>query len=90
MDDLVAETTTAHDYGPGRGSAEPVFLACPAAVAEDDGWLLSCAHDATRDTSELVILDGRDLSEPPVARVPPPQRGAVRVPWRLRARHRRR
>jgi 8'-apo-carotenoid 13,14-cleaving dioxygenase len=72
--DLVAGTTAAHDHGPGRGSAEPVFVARPGAAAEDDGWLLSYVHDSTRGASELVVLDARDLSEPPVARVPLPQR----------------
>jgi 8'-apo-carotenoid 13,14-cleaving dioxygenase len=72
--DLVAGTTTAHDHGPGRGSAEPVFVPRPGASAEDDGWLLSYVHDATRDASELVVLDARELARPPVARVPLPQR----------------
>jgi carotenoid cleavage dioxygenase len=51
-----------------------VFVPRPDAVAEDDGWLLSYVHDATRDASELVVLDARDLSEPPLARVALPQR----------------
>jgi carotenoid cleavage dioxygenase len=43
-------------------------------VSEDDGWLMSYVYDATTDSSEFVILDARDLSVPPVARVILPQR----------------
>ncbi len=63
-----------HDHGPGRGGAEPVFVARPDATAEDDGWLLVAVHDATTDSSELVILDAADMSSPPRARIVLPQR----------------
>ena len=63
-----------HDHGPGRGSAEAVFVPDPEGSAEDDGWLMSYVYDETIDGSELVILDARDLSRPAVARVPLPQR----------------
>ncbi|WP_419841169.1 carotenoid oxygenase family protein [Candidatus Poriferisodalis sp.] len=67
-------TATSHDHGPGRGSGEAVFVADPAGSAEDDGWLMSFVYDETTDGSELVILDARDLSRAPVARVLLPQR----------------
>jgi carotenoid cleavage dioxygenase len=35
---------------------------------------MSYVYDATTDSSEFVILDARDLSVPPVARVILPQR----------------
>ena len=63
-----------HDHGPGRGSGEAVFVPDPDGTAEDDGWLISFIYDENTDGSELVILDARDLSRPPVARVPLPQR----------------
>jgi 8'-apo-carotenoid 13,14-cleaving dioxygenase len=72
--DLLAGTTTVHDHGPGRGTAEPTFVPRAGGVTEDDGWLLSFVHDAGPDASELVVLDARDLTEPPVARVALPQR----------------
>lgn len=31
-------------------------------AAEDDGWVLSYVYDGTRDTSELVIFDARDVT----------------------------
>ncbi|WP_419908490.1 carotenoid oxygenase family protein [Candidatus Poriferisodalis sp.] len=63
-----------HDHGPGRGSGEAVFVPDPDGGAEDDGWLMSYIYDENTDNSELVILDARDLSRSPVARVPLPQR----------------
>jgi beta,beta-carotene 9',10'-dioxygenase len=49
---------------------EPVFVARPDATAEDDGVLLTVVLDANADTSYLLILDARDLSEIARARVP--------------------
>jgi 8'-apo-carotenoid 13,14-cleaving dioxygenase len=64
----------AHDHGPGRGGAEPVFVPRAGSVAEDDGWLLVTVYDATADTSELVVLDAADLTAAPVGRVHLPRR----------------
>lgn len=46
---------------------EPVFVPRSAnpyqlTWAEDDGWVLTMVFDSTRDRSDLVILDARDLS----------------------------
>ncbi|MEB3335880.1 MAG: carotenoid oxygenase family protein [Leptolyngbyaceae bacterium] len=48
---------------------EPVFVPRPNSVAEDDGWVISLIYDAARDRSDVVILDGRDLHQPPLARL---------------------
>jgi all-trans-8'-apo-beta-carotenal 15,15'-oxygenase len=37
--------------------------------AEDDGWLLAVVFDAAHERSDIVILDARDLSQGPVARL---------------------
>lgn len=50
---------------------EPVFVARPAASAEDDGVLLTVVLDASQDTSYLLLLDAHDLSE--IARAIVPQ-----------------
>jgi all-trans-8'-apo-beta-carotenal 15,15'-oxygenase len=64
-----------------RGFAgEPVFVprglsvspdtATPdTATAEDDGWLLMLMYDAAKHRSSLVILDARDITKGPVARL---------------------
>ncbi|MBA3982508.1 MAG: carotenoid oxygenase family protein [Acidimicrobiia bacterium] len=72
--DLGAGTVSMHDYGPGRTTGEVVFIPASADAAEDDGWLMSLVHDATTDSSELVILHSQDFTGAPVARVALPQR----------------
>jgi len=72
--DVDTGTTQAHDYGRGRGGAEPVFVPKADSTAEDAGWILSVVYDATTDTSELCILDAEDIAGPEVARIHLPQR----------------
>ena len=66
--------TTAYDYGVGRVTQEPAFVARAGATAEDDGWILSIVHDANTDRSELVVLDAADFTAAPIARVHLPRR----------------
>jgi carotenoid cleavage dioxygenase len=42
--------------------------------AEGEGWILTYAYDATRDGSDLVVLDATDVAAGPVATVELPQR----------------
>jgi carotenoid cleavage dioxygenase-like enzyme len=49
---------------------EPVFVARPGAVDEDDGVVLSVVLDADAGASYLLVLDARDLSECARAQVP--------------------
>jgi carotenoid cleavage dioxygenase len=72
--DVVTGVTTEHDFGPGRGSSEASFVPRANGESEDDGWLLSYAYDAASNSSELAILDARDLARPAVARILLPQR----------------
>jgi hypothetical protein len=54
---------------------EPVFVrGRPTVNGEDEGWVLSVVHDATRDASDLVILDATAFGGPPVATVHLPAR----------------
>jgi len=72
--DLETGTVTRHDLGPGRHTAEAYFVPREHGTAEDDGYLLSYVFDAGRDASELLVLDARDLSAGPLARVMLPGR----------------
>jgi 8'-apo-carotenoid 13,14-cleaving dioxygenase len=72
--DVETGSTEAHEYGVGRGGAEPVFVPKADGVAEDAGWILSVVYDATTDQSELCILDAEDITGPEVARIQLPQR----------------
>jgi carotenoid cleavage dioxygenase-like enzyme len=66
-----------HDHGKLRIGGEGVFVPRPNATAEDDGWLVTYAHDEGNGTSELIVIEAQDFSAPPVARVRIP----ARVPY---------
>lgn len=72
--DLAVGTRTAWYAGPHALVGEAVFAPDPSGSAEDDGWLLSCVYDLAEDTTDLVILDARDVAAGPVARVHAPRR----------------
>ncbi|MBW4618229.1 MAG: carotenoid oxygenase family protein [Cyanosarcina radialis HA8281-LM2] len=43
-------------------NGEPIFVPRPNATQEDDGWVFNLVYDGVNNRSDLVILDGRDLS----------------------------
>lgn len=47
----------------GHSPSEPIFVANPNGIGEDDGVLLSVVLDGKRGTSYLLCLDSRDLNE---------------------------
>ncbi|MEO8859139.1 MAG: carotenoid oxygenase family protein [Burkholderiaceae bacterium] len=58
----------------GDQNSEPIFVPRPAASDEDDGWLLFCLYRRATDTSDLVILDGRNIDRGAIATVSLPRR----------------
>ncbi|MFM0592739.1 carotenoid oxygenase family protein [Paraburkholderia dilworthii] len=58
----------------GDQNSEPVFVPRPGATNEDDGWLLVCVYRQASDTSDVVILDGRQIDGDPIATVRLPRR----------------
>ena len=84
LDDLRFGTVYKHDLqtgdvrtwepGEGRMPMEAVFVPVSDDADEDDGWLMSYVYDATRDTTDVVILHAQDLAAGPVATVHLPQR----------------
>lgn len=48
---------------------ESVFVADPAGTEEDDGWLLNAVFDHEHDSTDLVVLDARDVCSGPIAAV---------------------
>jgi all-trans-8'-apo-beta-carotenal 15,15'-oxygenase len=48
---------------------EPIFVPRPDATAEDDGWVLCLIYNAARRCSDLIILDGKDIAQGPIARL---------------------
>ena len=74
--DFETGVAQSHYYGATEVCGEHAFAADPNGTAEDDGWLMSFVSDKATETSELVILDARDVGAGPVARV----KMAARVP----------
>jgi carotenoid cleavage dioxygenase len=72
--DLASGKVEAHEFGPGRAPGEGVFVPASAGAGEDEGYVLAYVHDASRDGSELVILDAARFAGRPVARIRLPQR----------------
>jgi carotenoid cleavage dioxygenase len=60
--------------GPSGHVGETVFAADPDGVAEDDGWLLNAVYDDQTDSTDLCVIDARDVEAGPVARVHVPTR----------------
>jgi carotenoid cleavage dioxygenase len=72
--DVEHGTSETHEFGPGRGGAEPVVVPKADGVHEDDAWILTVVYDAATDASELCILDAGDITGAEVVRISLPQR----------------
>eukprot|EP00897_Mesotaenium_endlicherianum_P007231 jgi/Mesen1/6536/ME000334S05881 len=70
-----------HHFGPMRAAEREAKEAEEEEekVDEDDGWLVTYVYDQNKGASEFVIVDAKDMTGPPVARVALPQR----VPYGL-------
>jgi len=75
--DVQNARTEVHDFGNGRASLEPVFVARAGAVDEDDGYLMLYVFNADRNASDVAILSAQDFTAAPLAVVELP----VRVPF---------
>lgn len=72
--DLTDGSCSEHHLGDGVRGGEPVFAAAPDGTAEDDGWIVTIAHDTASDRSKLIVVDATDFASPPVATVHLPRR----------------
>ena len=72
--DVITGQREVFDHGAGRAAGEPVFIARPGSIDEDDGWLVTFVHDGNNDSAEFVVIDAQDFARGYVARVPLPQR----------------
>jgi len=61
-------------FGDGRYGSESSFAPRIGRTREDDGYLFSFVHDARERKSELWIIDAREVSRGPVARLDIPHR----------------
>lgn len=72
-------TRGTHRFPPGHTCGEAVFVPRDSLAPgghEDDGYLMTFAHDRSRGTSYLAILDAADLGAAPVTEIHVP----VRIP----------
>ena len=72
--DLETGARALHDFGTGKVPGEFVFVPRAADAAEDDGWLMGYVVDSRTDSTDLVVLNARDIATPPVAVVGLPRR----------------
>jgi carotenoid cleavage dioxygenase len=72
--DFTEGSSQTHEFGKGRYGGEAVFVPRPSATAEDDGWLITFVYDSTEEASELVVVNARDVTAAPVARILMPKR----------------
>jgi carotenoid cleavage dioxygenase-like enzyme len=72
--DLERGSTRRYSVPEGDQNSEPIFVSRSNASSEDDGWLLVCVYRRATDTSDLVILDGRNVEAEPIATLHLPRR----------------
>ncbi|HAP75579.1 MAG TPA: hypothetical protein DCR14_05800 [Acidimicrobiaceae bacterium] len=72
--DLQSGSRTVHDLGADAQSGEPVFVPAHEGAGEDEGYLVTFVYHGDTDSSRFVVLDAADMSAPPIASVPLPQR----------------
>jgi carotenoid cleavage dioxygenase len=71
--DLKTGSSETYNFGDGGAGGEPVFASAEKG-SEGEGYILSFAHDAATDTSDLVIIDATEFSKGPIARIHLPMR----------------
>ncbi|WP_211365580.1 carotenoid oxygenase family protein [Polyangium fumosum] len=72
--DYEAGTSTAFSYPAGRFGSEVVFAPRVGSKGEDDGYLVTFVVDEASGESEAYVLDAKDVTRAPLARVKLPQR----------------
>lgn len=72
--DLQRGTSQRHAFGKGRHGGEGIFVPRPGGAGEDDGWVVTYVYDRAAGRSEMVVVEARDFTARPVARVRLPGR----------------
>ncbi|HTN81594.1 MAG TPA: carotenoid oxygenase family protein [Acidimicrobiales bacterium] len=72
--DLRSGACQEHQLGEGVRGAEPVFAPASPDAGEDEGWVISLAHDTESNESKLLVIDAQRFADPPVATVHIPRR----------------
>lgn len=72
--DLNSGQRTCHRLTDGRTGSEASFVPAGNAKDEDDGYLMSFIFDPSEGTSELVIMNAKEMAAEPIARIHLPAR----------------
>jgi len=72
--DLQQSRKETYSEGMARHFMEPVFVPRQDSTSEDDGWLMSFVYDAERESSDVVILEAKDMAAGPAATIHLPRR----------------
>lgn len=72
--DLSTGSALAHEFPKGVYGSEPAFAPREGGRDEDDGYVVTFVADAVSGASEAHVIDARNFSKPPVARLRLPQR----------------
>lgn len=72
--DIETSSSAAFSYPKGSYGGEVVFAPRIGSTAEDDGYLVTFVVDETTGKSEVYVLDAKNITAPPLARVEIPQR----------------
>ena len=59
--DLARDQVTSWRPGPGRRTAEPLFVRAGDGRGDDEGWILTLVDDPDRGASDLYVLDASEL-----------------------------
>lgn len=62
--DLNNQRQQLYSFAPRGFAGEPIFVPKIDAQSEDDGWVLVLMYDSSVHKSNLVIFDGKDISQP--------------------------
>jgi carotenoid cleavage dioxygenase len=72
--DDVTGARSVWNSGPSGHVGESVFAPDPDGSGENDGWLINAVYDSATDSTDICVLDARDVAAGPIARVHLPQR----------------
>ncbi len=72
--DIETQSSATHAYPAGSFGGEVIFAPRVGSTAEDDGYLVTFVVDETSGKSEVWVLDAKNVSAEPLARVEIPQR----------------
>lgn len=72
--DVHSQTSTTSDFGKQSQIGEAVFVPRKNATSEDDGYVMLFLYNIPSNSSEFIILDAQNISQPPLARIKMPQR----------------